>query len=54
MRLLRLSFLGRRFLSYAMLGLAELLFDFSNFFIFHIGGQSVAPFGERFLPFGRG
>src|SRR6267154_2778181 len=54
MRLLRLGFLNRRFLGYAMLGLAEFLFDFSDFFIFHISGQSVTPFGERFLPFGRG
>ena len=54
MRLLRLSFLGRRFLGYAMPGLAELLFDFSDFFVFHISGQSVTPFGERFLPLGGG
>src|SRR5712671_4657542 len=54
MRLLRLGFLDRRLLGYAMLCLAELLFDFGDFLVFNIGGQSVTPFGERFLLFGGG
>src|SRR5690348_5873131 len=50
MRLLRLGFLRGRFLGDAMLGLAELLFDFSDFVVLDVGGQSVTPFREGFLP----
>src|SRR5438270_13094434 len=52
MRLLRFGFLNGRFLGYAMPGLPEFLFDFGDFFVFNIGGQSVPPFRKRFLPFG--
>src|SRR5260221_11226179 len=52
--LLRLSFLRRRFLGYTMLGLAELLLDFSDFVVFDIGGPKIAPFWKGVFPLGRG
>src|SRR5712664_891448 len=54
MRLLRFGFLRGRFLSYTMFGLAELLLDFSDLVVFDVGGQSMTPFGEGFLPLGGG
>src|ERR1700682_1159426 len=52
--LLRLGFLDGRFLSYAMLGLAEFLLDFSDLVVLDVGGQSMTPFRERFFPLGGG
>jgi len=52
--LLRFGFLRGRFLSYTMFGLAELLLDFSDLVVFDVGGQSMTPFGEGFLPLGGG
>src|SRR6266436_2586964 len=54
MRLLRFGFLHGRLLGYAMSGLAEFFLDFSDFVVFDVGGQSMTPFGEGFLPLGGG
>src|SRR5260370_11558686 len=52
MRLLRLGFLRGRFLGYAVLGLAQLFLDLSDFIVLNVGGQGMTPFGKRFFPLG--
>src|SRR5260370_35177971 len=54
MRLLRLGFLRGRFLGYAVLGLAQLFLDLSDFIVLNVGGQGMTPFGKRFFPLGGG